>query len=161
MKRYRFRHFHPREHRTPKDDRASGEGHPPEPASSDPPPSLAGPHAPHRAVGYRLGRYAASILGWDGAGIRAEIHGSRGPEGLALAEGIALGCGCQPTLRDGAREVFPELRCIFTCLGKRVVLVPRPFLAPKEVAGDPRMNEDFASWLLSREDPELFEVRFV
>jgi hypothetical protein len=124
------------------------------------PPSLPWPPDPYRNLGYRIGGYVRSIFGSDLEALCATMYGKADKEEKYLAEGIAIGSGTIPRLcQNGDGEVC-ELRCIFTAGAKRIVIIPRPLQIPGEVLRDRQLYEDFAGWLLAREDGDLFEVRF-
>jgi hypothetical protein len=130
---------------------------------SDPsgiPASPPGPPDPYRNLGFRIGRYARRIFESDLEGLSVRVQGTGNREELALAEGIAIGSGCTPGLyQNGEREVC-EIRCIFTAGAKRIIITPSPLRIPTEALHDTQVYEDFAGWLLAREDEDLFEVRF-
>jgi hypothetical protein len=100
------------------------------------------------------------ILGSGEDGLVGVVRGRANREEKALAEGIALGTGCVPRLwHDGDREVC-DVRCIFSLGEKRIIITPSPLRIPAEALHDTQVYEDFAGWLLAREDEDLFEVRF-
>ena len=118
------------------------------------------PQDPYRNLGFRIGRYARRVFASDLEVLHARIQGKGDREELALAEGITIGSGCTPHLhQDGDGEVC-EVRCIFTAGAKRIIITPSPLQIPPEALHDRRISEDFAGWLLAREDEDLFDVKF-
>jgi len=119
-----------------------------------------GPPNPYRSLGFRIGKYVRHIFEVHPVGIQIRVQGKVDREEMALAEGIALGSGCIPTMiPDGGNEVC-EVRCIFTVGAKRIIIIPAPLRIPAEALHNTQVYEDFAGWLLVQEDDDLFEVRF-
>ena len=124
------------------------------------PASPPGPPNPYRNLGFRIGKYVRQIFEADPVGIQVRVQGRVDREEMALAEGIALGSGCIPSMiPDGGDEIC-EVRCIFTVGAKRIIVIPAPLRIPSEVLHNTQVYEDFAGWLLVQEDNDLFEVRF-
>jgi len=124
------------------------------------PTSPPGPPDPYRNLGYRIGLYARRIFESDLEALRARVQGRAGRDEKALAEGIAFGSGCSPQiLGDGDLEIN-EIRCIFMAGAKRMIITPSPLHIPPETLRNSQVYEDFAGWLLAREDEDLFEAKF-
>jgi hypothetical protein len=123
-------------------------------------PTPSGPPDPYRNIGYRIGKYARQIFASDLEALSATVYGRTDREEWALAEGIALGSGAIPRLHQNCDSEVSEVRCIFTVGAKRMVVIPRPLKIPADVLHDRQMYEDFAGWLMVREDEDLFEVTF-
>ncbi|HTY53099.1 MAG TPA: hypothetical protein VMB35_07880 [Methanomicrobiales archaeon] len=133
------------------------------PSPGDPPgiPSLPpGPPDPYRNLGFRIGRYARRIFESDLETLSARVRGRADRDERALAEGIAIGSGCIPHLQQNGEDEVCEIRCVFVAGAKRIIVTPSPLRIPPEALRDRQMYEDFAGWLLAREDEDLFEVRF-
>jgi len=146
--------------------RTPGDGSPPglsQPSLGDPPgipSSPSGPPDPYRNLGFRIGRYARRIFGSELETLSARVRGRADREERALAEGIAIGSGCIPRMEQNGDDEVCEVRCIFTAGTKRITVTPSPLRIPAEALRDAQVYEDFAGWLLARDDEDLFEVRF-